>query len=159
MWQGARQVIRVVGLIAIANRRILLTRSKGKDGFYLPGGKVERGESDRDALTREIREELGCDLVRQEIVFHSRYVAQAFGEPEGVLVSMNTYNGKPIGTPLPRAEIAEARFFTSEEYQQMPSRAPAIDALLSDLRAHAVSNPGAGRRNTCGVRAYVHSIY
>jgi len=60
-------------------------------------------------------------------------VAQAFGEPEGILVSMNSCTATLVGTPRPQAEIAEARFFTSEEYRKMLSKAPAVEALLTDL--------------------------
>jgi len=35
---------------------VLSTRSKGKDTYYLPGGKRESGESDLDTLEREIDE-------------------------------------------------------------------------------------------------------
>ncbi|HET6311147.1 MAG TPA: NUDIX domain-containing protein [Candidatus Nitrosotalea sp.] len=38
------------------NRRLLTVRTSGKDAFYLPGGKREPGESDLDALLREVRE-------------------------------------------------------------------------------------------------------
>ena len=63
----------------------------------MPGGKRETNETDVDALAREIREELACDLVRADTIFYSNYVAQAFGEPEGVLVCMNSYLGAILG--------------------------------------------------------------
>jgi 8-oxo-dGTP diphosphatase len=34
--------------------------------WEFPGGKVEPGERDEDALQREIREELGCEVAVQE---------------------------------------------------------------------------------------------
>jgi 8-oxo-dGTP diphosphatase len=48
-----------------ADQRVLIAeRPEGKHmaGFWeFPGGKVAAGESDRDALVRELREELGID--------------------------------------------------------------------------------------------------
>ena len=34
-----------------------------KDGWEFPGGKVEAGEDSRDAIIREIREELNADII------------------------------------------------------------------------------------------------
>lgn len=62
--------IRVVGLLHVADRHLLLTRSKGKDGFYLPDGKLNPRESELDALRREIREELGCELTADPCCGH-----------------------------------------------------------------------------------------
>lgn len=45
----------------LAARRTTPPEAAGR--WELPGGKVETGESADDALRREIREELGCDLV------------------------------------------------------------------------------------------------
>jgi ADP-ribose pyrophosphatase YjhB (NUDIX family) len=40
---------------------IVLCRVKGSDHFFLPGGHVENGESVREALSRELQEEMGED--------------------------------------------------------------------------------------------------
>lgn len=48
------------GDAVLATRRGPAMRHPGKWEF--PGGKVESGESDADALVRELREELGLDV-------------------------------------------------------------------------------------------------
>ena len=47
--------------VAVAGGRLLLCRAKGSATSYLPGGHVEFGETGREALVREIREELGVE--------------------------------------------------------------------------------------------------
>lgn len=47
-----------IAWIRLEDGRILSTRSRGKDAYYLPGGKREPGETDAQTLIREIREEL-----------------------------------------------------------------------------------------------------
>ncbi|MCJ7843586.1 NUDIX domain-containing protein [Lederbergia sp. NSJ-179] len=46
------------GLI-IYDNKILLAKAKGQTNTFLPGGHIEFGESAKDALKREISEELG----------------------------------------------------------------------------------------------------
>jgi 8-oxo-dGTP diphosphatase len=124
----------VVGLVAIAGRRVLLVRTRDNRGFYLPGGKREPLESDVQALAREIREELGCELAPSDTRLFNRYVAQAYGRPNGTLVSMSAYLGTLVGIPAPRAEVSEMHYFTRGEYQLMPERAPAAELVLADLK-------------------------
>jgi len=45
--------------VCVVDGKILLCRAKGGKTTYLPGGHVEFGETGRQALEREIREELG----------------------------------------------------------------------------------------------------
>lgn len=44
--------------ILIRQGRVLMTRNQGRELFYFPGGMREPGESDAQALVREIDEEL-----------------------------------------------------------------------------------------------------
>lgn len=47
--------------VCVVDGRLLLCRAKGGKSTYLPGGHIEFGESGREALVREIREETGLD--------------------------------------------------------------------------------------------------
>lgn len=62
----------VVGAAILDGERLLAARRREPSalagGWELPGGKVEPGESDRDALLRECREELGVEIALGERV-------------------------------------------------------------------------------------------
>lgn len=63
--------MRVVAAAVLHQERILIARRNGgklKGLWEFPGGKVERGESDQAALTRELHEELGLDVRLGECV-------------------------------------------------------------------------------------------
>ena len=47
--------------VCVCDGRLLLCRAKGGSTTYLPGGHIEFGETGRQALVREIKEELGLD--------------------------------------------------------------------------------------------------
>lgn len=99
--------------IYLKDRKILSTRSKGKDVWYIPGGKREQGESDQQALVREIKEELSVDLLPETLQYAGTFKAQAHGKPEGVFVQMTCYYGDFTGIVKPSAEIEEMTYCTS----------------------------------------------
>lgn len=56
----------IVDSLAFPTRLLCAARAYPEElrgQFELPGGKIEDGEDPADALRREIREELGCELV------------------------------------------------------------------------------------------------
>lgn len=66
------KLVEVVGAVIVRDGRILCAQ-RGSDGalagkWEFPGGKVERGEPPRDALVRELTEELLCEVAVGEVV-------------------------------------------------------------------------------------------
>lgn len=100
--------------IYIKDRKILSTRSKGKDAWYIPGGKRDQGETDQQALIREVKEELSVDLVPETIKYLNTFKAQAHGKPEGVFVQMTCYTGDYKGELRVSSEIEEMTWLTSD---------------------------------------------
>lgn len=69
--------VRVVAAVVRAGDHILVTRRKddaARGGQWeFPGGKVEQGEAEPEALRREIREELGCGIDVGALVARHRH--------------------------------------------------------------------------------------
>ena len=59
--RGIRFQYRVAAVI-IENDRVLLQKVEGEEWWFLPGGRAEAGETARDALRREMREELDAEV-------------------------------------------------------------------------------------------------
>lgn len=106
------QFIDKLGWIEIKDRKVLSARSKGTDVYYIPGGKREEGESDQQALCREIREELTVELLQATLESICQFEAQAHGRPEGVIVRMRCYTGQYEGTISASSEIEEVSWLS-----------------------------------------------
>ncbi|WP_084534786.1 NUDIX hydrolase [Nocardia yamanashiensis] len=127
-------MIRTAALAHIRDRRLLQTRSTGKDVFYMAGGKIDPGETPESALHREIREELGVGTVG--VTELGIFEAEAYGHAPGTRLHMTCYLGELTEEPRPSGEIAELRWFTLHEYANMPHVAPG--SLLVFQRLHAL---------------------
>ena len=91
--------------LEIQNGKILVAKTKGKEVFYIPGGKREIGETDEQALLREIEEELSVRLIREDLKHYGVFQAQAHGHAEGIMVKMTCYQGAYFGTVQASSEI------------------------------------------------------
>lgn len=122
------KIIDKLAWIEIQNQHILSTRSKGKNVYYIPGGKREAGESDHAALIREIKEELSVELLPDSIQYVGTWEAQAHGHEEGILVRMTCYSGQYIGQLAPASEIAELVWLNYSDWDNI---AP-VDKIIFD---------------------------
>jgi 8-oxo-dGTP diphosphatase len=94
----------VAGVIRDVGGRILTVRKRGTTAFMLPGGKREAGESDIAALSRELSEEIGCDLITADHL--GTFDAPAANEPE-TRVYGSIYLAVVAGDAVAKAEIEE----------------------------------------------------
>ncbi len=104
--------IRKIGIAIFKDKKILMARSKkNTDIFYLPGGKLEAGESDQDCIIRESREELGTSIISESMEFLNEFEDEAHGQPEGTMVNIKLYACKLESEPTPNSEITELEYF------------------------------------------------
>lgn len=129
--------INKLAYIHIVDKKILVTLSKGKDTWYIPGGKRESGETDQQALIREVKEELTVDLIPETIKHYGTFEAQAHGKPEGTVVRMTCYTSDYLGELTPAAEIDKIEFFT---YSQKHLTSPVDNLIFDDLKIKILIN-------------------
>lgn len=100
-------VIKVVaGVVRDEKGRVLLVRKHGAKAYMQPGGKPASGEYPLDTLAREIKEELGCDIDRENAEHFASAQAPAANEP-GWRVEAELYSVSLLGAPSPSGEIEE----------------------------------------------------
>jgi len=132
------QAIDKLAWIHIVDRKILSTRTRGRDAYYIPGGKREGEETDHQTLIREIKEELSIDLVPEEIAFVGTFEAQAHGKDAGVLVRMTCYQGPYRGEIRAASEIEEVVWFRHRDRE----RSSPVDKIIFDwLRERDLIDP------------------
>ena len=124
-------MINKVAIISIRQKKVLVSLSKGKDTWYIPGGKVEAGESNMEALIREVREELGVGVVETSVAYYGAFRAQAHGKAKEVIVEMRCYRAELTGEPSASSEIAKVKYAGYEVYKQI---GPVDKLIFDDLK-------------------------
>jgi 8-oxo-dGTP pyrophosphatase MutT (NUDIX family) len=122
------------GLIVVKDRKLLLAFSNNKQAYYLPGGKTDVGETTKDTLLREIREELNVSLEAAQLQFYTHISAHAFGERWGTIMEQDCYFGHLPSLPQPSAEIAALDWFDTAAYRAQRRRASGVVMVMQQLR-------------------------
>jgi 8-oxo-dGTP pyrophosphatase MutT (NUDIX family) len=120
-------VVGVLGIIRRGDRLLVIQRSQSVRSpltWCFPGGHIEPGETQPEALVREMREELHIDV--QPDGYLTTQVKRG-----GALVlhcwSATVIRGEPTANP---AEIAEAVWMTPEEIRRKDGVLDGTTALL-----------------------------
>ena len=126
-----KKEIHVVGAVIKSNNKILCAqRGPGKSLPYLwefPGGKIEAGETDKEALEREIREELLCQIEVKNKVTTTRHEYD-FGFVNLTTFECDLLEGEPVLT-----EHVAVKWLSVEELATLewaPAEIPAIEILM-----------------------------
>jgi len=108
-----KDIYKASGII-LKDRKVLVERSIGKEFFIHPGGKIEAGETAKQALVRELMEEFQITVDEADLELFGNYSAPAANSPE-VDVHMDVFMVKQwSGEIAPDSEVEEMRWLTSD---------------------------------------------
>ena len=114
--------LRVVAAVIARGDRYLITQRRPSAvlaGLWeFPGGKVEEGETDAEALKREVTERVGVEV---EVAAN---IGRRTHDYDGYSVDLALYQATIIG-------VADCRWVTSGEFEKY--RFPAADQATMDL--------------------------
>lgn len=126
-----RHVIPCVGaVIKDGSGRLLLIKrghEPGKGLWSIPGGRIEAGESDADALVREVREETGLDVTPGRLIGAVRRPAG----PEAELDIRDYAATVAGGVLVPGDDADDAVWAGPAELDALPLTGGLLDALRS----------------------------
>lgn len=106
-------------------------------GWEFPGGKMEPGESPKEALKREIQEELDCEVDVQELLGHSEVLV---GKR---LIVMDAYLAFCDPETIVLKEHLEGAWITTAQMNNF-QWAPADIPLLKEIEAYFSKESGYG---------------
>ncbi|MFD4350946.1 NUDIX hydrolase [Nocardia sp. IBHARD005] len=126
-----QQLVDTVAWVLIENGRILCARPRGKDVFFIPGGKREGAETDLQTLVREVAEELTVELAPESAVHVGTYEA-ALADGHHAVVRMACYTADYRGVLTASNEIEALAWFGFGDRDLVP---PVDQLLFDDLAA------------------------
>ena len=126
-----KKIVKVVGAI-IENNNEILCALRSKDMslpmlWEFPGGKIEEGESVNEAIVREIKEELDCDIEAISIFNDNTH------EYENIIVNLITVKCKLING-IPKAKEHSKLLWLPVDYLESLNWAPADIPAIKELK-------------------------
>ncbi len=128
--------IEVVAAIIRKDNKIFATQrgyGEWKDWWEFPGGKMEPGETAKEALKREIREELSTEISVDELLCTVEYDYPQFH------LTMHCYLCSLLTEALHLNEHEAARWLSGEELDSV-RWLPADLQILPQIKTHAIAS-------------------
>ncbi|WP_421383450.1 NUDIX domain-containing protein [Bacillus salacetis] len=97
--------------IFVMDNKVLLAQAKGYPNTFLPGGHVEVGESAKDALSREIKEELNMDVEAGDFLGLIEHQWSKNGVMQYEINQVFSVNGFDVNAKNPTPNEAHLEFF------------------------------------------------
>ncbi|KAA1039931.1 NUDIX domain-containing protein [Macrococcus equipercicus] len=113
-------------LVNIVDDKILLVKVRENEKYYLPGGKIEKGENDIQALIREIKEELSVTLEENKITYLDTITAPAYPDNENQ-VELRCYIYENLEKIIKSNEITDIQYIDMAKENLI---APAVNILI-----------------------------
>ena len=115
--------------MVVTNRtqdKVLLAKHADDDDFILFAGYVKKGENTEKTVPREIKEELGLNVIK------IKYMSSRYHEPKDILM-LNFIVVVDENQPIKlNEEIAEARWCTPEEGMALIRKGTTVEHFLSN---------------------------
>lgn len=128
------QPIVAVGAVVVRGEQVLLAQRGQEPGlgrWTLPGGALELGETVREALARELREECGIQVEIGELLgVFDRVLKDQEGRVAYHYVIIDFAARWKAGEPRPGSDIAQLKWVRAEEIEE---------PLLAELARKAIA--------------------
>jgi 8-oxo-dGTP diphosphatase len=125
-----KRTVRVVAaMIAVDGRYLITQRRKTAvlaNLWEFPGGRVEPGETDSDALAREIKERLGVAIEVGQMISYVRHPYEKY------TIDLHLYECRLLTLELAALAVQAFRWIASDEFDEYEF-APADEASMSQL--------------------------
>lgn len=126
----SKRTVRVVAAVIAVEGRYLITQRRTTavlpSLWEFPGGKVELGESDADALAREVEERLGVAIEVGQMISYVRHPYEHY------IVDLHLYECRLLNLDITAQAVQAFRWIRSEEFDDYEF-APADEASMSKL--------------------------
>lgn len=128
----------VIGVIFRDERLLIIRRSltvNAPGKLCLPGGGIERGESEEEALVREMQEEISVDVAPIRLCHRS---VTPWGTQLAWWISDIRGEVEPVANP---EEVAEIHWMTPDDIASARNVLPSLPEFISQWRAGRIDLP------------------